>query len=315
MCCQLEPHLLRKKWRTNPVGVKRQIAITLCRLGTCGELRNLAHLFGLAKCTVCMISNRVVRVINLVFKIKFPTHREIEEIAGLFYEDGGVPGCCGSLDGSHIPIIAPLYRPKDYFNRKQRYSIVLQAVVSATYKFINVNVGWPGCVHDARVLKNTGLFHHGQMGTLLPQSVKIGSQIYRPFLVADSAYPLLTWIMKPFGGGQLNLQTTALNQKLSHSRVKVEQAFGMLKGRFRCLLKENESALKNVVRQVLACCAIHNICIDQEDMVLDEWRDFVLLNVESESDDDESEDDDAPVTTLPSGMTATAIRESLLAFV
>lgn len=59
----------------------------------------------------------------------------------------------GAIDGSHIAIKAPHVNHEDYFNRKQNYSINLQGVVDATGKFIDVSTGWPGSIHDARVLR------------------------------------------------------------------------------------------------------------------------------------------------------------------
>ena len=70
----------------------------------------------------------------------------------------GFPQCVGAIDGSHIPIASPQEYPADYYNRKGWHSIVLQGVVDHEYRFWNVNVGWPGRVHDARVLSNSTLF-------------------------------------------------------------------------------------------------------------------------------------------------------------
>ncbi len=54
----------------------------------------------------------------------------------------------GAIDGSHIPILKP---QPDYYNQKGYYSIVMQAVVDFRGIFMNVNIGWPGKVHDSRV--------------------------------------------------------------------------------------------------------------------------------------------------------------------
>ena len=39
-----------------------------------------------------------------------------------------------------------------------------------------------------------------------------------------------------------------------------ENAFVRLKGRWRCLLKRNDTNLKYVVQQVAACCTLYNVC-------------------------------------------------------
>ena len=49
--------------------------------------------------------------------------------------------CCGAIDGTHIPIVAPTKNPADYVNRKKYHSIVMQAVVDSDYLFRDFVVG------------------------------------------------------------------------------------------------------------------------------------------------------------------------------
>ena len=65
----------------------------------------------------------------------------------------------GALDGTHITIMAPDNGNKvDYYNRKQRYNINTQAVVGGDMIFLSVATGYPGSLHDSRVLRNSDLF-------------------------------------------------------------------------------------------------------------------------------------------------------------
>ena len=80
-----------------------------------------------------------------------------------FEDVWGFPQCAGAIDGSHIPIQAPSECAKDYYNRKGFHSILVQGLVDHRYCFLDINVGWPGSVHDARVLANSELFEKGQM--------------------------------------------------------------------------------------------------------------------------------------------------------
>ena len=68
----------------------------------------------------------------------------------------------------HIPIIAPNENAKDYWNRKQFHSIVMQAVVDHQCQFMDIYIGWPGSVHNARILSNSDILAIGQAGTLFP---------------------------------------------------------------------------------------------------------------------------------------------------
>ena len=63
----------------------------------------------------------------------------------------------------------------------------------------------------------------------------------------------------------------AFNKKLSKGRIVIEHAFGQLKGRWRCLLKQNGAHLENVKLQIHACCILHNLCKKVYDIFLEEW--------------------------------------------
>ena len=67
------------------------------------------------------------------------------------------------------------------------------------------------------------------------------------FLVANAAYPLLPWVMKPLpDNGQLHEERAHYNYRLSRARMVVENAFGRLKGRWRCLLKPNGASIQQM---------------------------------------------------------------------
>ena len=65
----------------------------------------------------------------------------------------GMPSVIGAIDGSHIPIKAPVLCPENYINRKGFHSVILQAVCDHRMLFTDCYAGWPGSVHDARVFK------------------------------------------------------------------------------------------------------------------------------------------------------------------
>lgn len=51
----------------------------------------------------------------------------------------------------------------------------------------------------------------------------------------------------------------------------VENAFGRLKGRWRCLLKRLDFKLENVPNVVSACVVLHNMCELYGDHCLSDW--------------------------------------------
>ena len=72
------------------------------------------------------------------------------------------------------------------------------------------------------------------------------------------------------------------NSKLSSTRMVVERAFDLLKGRFRILHKQQDTTLHNVCHVVTACCILHNYCIAHDD-----W----LIDCEDGNDNDDDDDD------------------------
>jgi len=86
--------------------------------------------------------------------------------------------------------------------------------------------------------------------------------------------------MTPFPtGGALTAAQQRFNYRLSKARVIIERAFGKLKSRWRCLLKQLEESTERVPQTIITCSILHNICILMDDQL-------------DEDDDDNSDDDD-----------------------
>ena len=138
----------------------------------------------------------------------------------------------------------------------------MQAVADHRCLFLDICIGWPGRAHDARVLQNSSIYSKGCSGTLFPDWKTTISGVDIPLLLlGDPAYPLLPWLVKPFPQhSYMTSEQKAFNYRLSRARVVVEMAFGRLKGRWRCLLKQNESNVANMPNIIASCVVLHNIC-------------------------------------------------------
>ena len=162
----------------------------------------------------------------------------------------------------------------DYVNRKGYHSVVMQAVVDCKYVFRDIVIGWPGSVHDARVLSNSEIFKIGEQNKLLPEDyhVNVGGKLIGPVILGDPAYPLLPWLLKPYPE-KLNTirQHRRFNYRLIRARVTVENAFGRWRGRFRRFLKRVDMDISNLIIVLAASCILHNICEMNNEEILLHW--------------------------------------------
>ena len=152
---------------------------------------------------------------------------------------------------------------------------LLQAAVDDKYLFHDVVIGWPGSVHDARVLGNSQVYHKAENKDILNTgSTVISESVVYPFLVGDSAQPLNTWLIKLFPHNSvLTSKQRKFNYLISRARIVSEIAFGRLKARWRRLLKQNDMDVFNVPHVILACCILHNICEIRGDTFSIVWLD------------------------------------------
>ncbi|XP_075060997.1 uncharacterized protein LOC142149570 [Mixophyes fleayi] len=296
----------------------RRLSIVLWWYATPGEYRTISCLFGVGISTVCTLVHEVTTALLEALYHRFislPQGQRLDDtIAGFLKR--GFPQCAGAIDGTHIPIIAPTDNHADYYNRKGWHSIILQAVVDHNYCFTDVFIGWPGRSHDARVLANSDLYQiaeERQDGWLFPRekSTFVDGVEIPVHIIGDAAYPLRRWLMKGFTQQHhLSQEQIRFTHTLSSARMVVENAFGRLKGRWRCLLKHIDIDTKLVPHVVAACCILHNICEIQKEQFLPEWNvqesEMPVLSVDSSTFEGERTNTSAELirTTLTANLTS-----------
>ena len=181
------------------------------------------------------------------------------------------PYCWAGIDGCHIPMKCRpggLQSSKEYHNFKNFYSIVLMAMVDSQYRFVWASCGFPGNSHDAIIFKSTDLWASIEEGRCIPNIGQSVDGVTVPSLiVGDSAFPLCTWLMKPYTNAVLTPQQRNFNYRLSRARMVTEGAYGQLKWRWRVLLRKCERARDQVRTTTLARLIFHNVCIDRGDAI------------------------------------------------
>ena len=197
----------------------------------------------------------------------------LKETVQGFHSHWGIPQCAGSIDGSHIPVRPPALNHTDYYNQKGWYSIIVQAVIDQNYLFTDLYIRWPGSVHDARVLANSAIYKRANNKEILQgDDIHVSGHDIPIFLIGDSAYPLLPWLIKPYAmSPSLTEEQNTFNYRICRGRVVVEIAFGQLKARWRRLLKLNDMSTDNIPNVIAACCVLHNICEIHGDAFNEEW--------------------------------------------
>ena len=184
-------------------------------------------MFGVSQTTVFECVQRVIDVLCEAGKkvIVWPTAEEQVQVANEFLMLGGIPGVIGAVDGCHIHIKAPGNTQADYIDRNQRHFVNLTAVCTADRKFSFIQAGFPGSAHDSRVFKSCTVFTKMQNC----DATFFSSPDYH--IVGDSAFPLHKHFMVPFKNIVNPCEAQIkFNTKLSRARVRVENAFGFVKG-------------------------------------------------------------------------------------
>nr|CAI5862637.1 unnamed protein product [Callosobruchus analis] len=174
--------------------------------------------------------------------IKFPdTTDKNESLAAEFLKIAGFPEVLGCIDDSYIPIRTPARKVKStYINRHDQTSLTPQGICDDKKRFLDAFTGTSSKMHDATVLQKSFI---------------------RDKITWVTAYPISENLLTPYRDyGNLAPIQENYNYKFSKTRVLIENSFGLLKGRFRQLRKTE-------LKFVLCCCIVHNLCIDNGDLI------------------------------------------------
>ena len=154
-----------------------------------------------------------------------------------------------------------------YYNYKHYYSIVLQGLADAQYRFIAIDVGAYGKQSDGGIFRHSSLYQLLSSNNFnIPHVKKLPlSDVELPFVkLGDEAYPLLSYLMRPYPRRQLTVSRRLFNYRLSRGRKGVESDFGIPAGKWRILHKPIETSPDMADRIVKCICVLHNIVIDRE---------------------------------------------------
>ena len=114
------------------LNVEERVAVALWRLATGNSFKSCGLQFGIGMSTAPICAEFELCLLRLKDQlVEFPlTRQELQELMDEFEEKYGIPQIVGAIDGCHNEINAPPDNHEDYFNRKQHYSVNLQAIVN-----------------------------------------------------------------------------------------------------------------------------------------------------------------------------------------
>ncbi|KAF7996136.1 hypothetical protein HCN44_010802 [Aphidius gifuensis] len=258
--------------------IRKQILSVLWLLATPESYRSIGDRFDMGKSSLFHSFQLVVQALNEIAPrvITWPSPERRQVIRQHLEEAGGLPNVVGAIDGTFIRIKAPRDDKEVYVTRKCCYAYTLQGICDHELKFIDVFSGYPGSVSDIRIFENSHIYHDiiGNQGQYFSQG---------EFIIGDKAYPVFDWCVAPFiDRGNLTQAQRNFNTALSRQRASIERCWSLLFGRFRRLKYLDMNRNDLIPGTIVACCVLHNICLDHGPGEMEEYevegRRYVLQN-------------------------------------
>ncbi|XP_033611208.1 protein ALP1-like [Cryptotermes secundus] len=142
-----------------------------------------------------------------------------------------------------------------------------QGVSDPEYKFITIDVGAKGSQNDGGTFAASSLCASLESKNFnMPPDCELptSSEKLPNVLIADEAYPLKPYLLKPYARKNLTPAKTAFNYRLSRARRCIECAFGILYAKWRILGKDIETSVPNAIAIIKCTCVLHNVIRDKD---------------------------------------------------
>ena len=220
--------------------------------------------------------------------ITMPSVAQMEETSQRMFEKFKLPRFACAVDGMQVPFSdAPRNIPANktkqmFWCRKQFYSLNTQ-VVANDQLIYDIDCGWPGSTHDARV------WMRSEVKRFLEQQRRF-------FIAGDSGYPISEILMKPYPVPEAaqDGRKRLFNKRISGLRtVMSECIYGVWKRRFP-IMKGMRTDLEMSQKVIIATGVLFNISRL--------WGDEDIEDDDEEDNDEEDDDNfvvqDAAAATI-----------------
>ncbi|KAI3446023.1 hypothetical protein Pfo_002688 [Paulownia fortunei] len=244
------------------------VAMVLSRLSHGLTLKTLASRYALEPYLISKITNMVTRLLATKLYpefIKIPvSRRRLVETTQGFQELTSLPNVCGAIDTTPVKLhkISPdMINGSMYCCKYGFPSVLLQVVADHKKIFWDVCVKAPGGYDDATHFRDSLLYNRLISGDIVwDKAVSVRGQPVRPYIVGDWCFPLLSFLLTPFSYNRTGSPSqNAFDEALMKGRKAVEEAIGLLKGRWK-ILQDLNVGLNHAPQTIVACCVLHNLC-------------------------------------------------------
>lgn len=257
-----------------PVSGEIKVAISI-RLLAGGSYLDLMPLFRVASSELYDIFETfldwILRTLEfpLLKYLKERNWAAIRALASAFAEktNGVFYGPFAAIDGLAVRIRSPTLKevpdPGNYYCRKGFFALNAQAMCDKSKYFLWCFPSNKGSTHDSAAFTSSSMYE--LLVSLREELRQLGL-----FVVGDSAYSLMSFLMTPYEKEEmkedaLNLKD-AFNFYLSSCRIYIECAFGELVMRWGILWRMLDFPLRKCIDIIQVCMLLHNFILEfQED--------------------------------------------------
>lgn len=283
LCKQFEP----LGTKNNNVGVFERVGMGLFRLASGSSYQAVSQRFNSTEPTARLCTKELCRVIctNFKFWVVYPSPRDLPKVSDEFQTLSGLPNCCGAIDCTRFKFTStnnPFLSNEEDDDLQQ--SVVTQIVVDCSSKILSVITGFKGNKGDSRVLRSSTLYadiEEGRLLNSLPFHLK-GITVPQ-YLVGDSGYPLLPWLMVPYTDPVVTSCQEDFNSKHYLMRQAALRTLSCLR-KWGILSKPIEEDARMAVACIGACAILHNILLAREggSAILEGTEDYALHDQSSQ---------------------------------
>lgn len=244
---------------------EERLAVTLRYLATGETFKSLEYSFRISR---TLISSIIIECCEALYEILRPTYlktptteEEWIALARAFEGRWNFPNGVGAIDGKRIILQQPFNAGSHYFDYKSNNSVILLAIFGPKYECLWADIGTNGRAPDGGIWQRCNMKRSFETNDLClpPPNPLPGRKRPMPYvLTGDDAFPLTTYLMKPYPRTGLTNEQRVFNYRLSRMRRISENGFGIIANMWRVFRAPILLQPEKVIKITLATLILHN---------------------------------------------------------